>query len=49
MHSAFYRELDRDTFHDEMVEHRRLVVRLHVTRVYGVIGTSGRRPVSSDT
>jgi len=49
VHSAFHRELDRDTFHDEMIEHRRLVVRLHVTRVYGVIAPSGRRPVRNDT
>ena len=37
VHSAFYDNLDKDEFYAQMVEARRLVVRLHVRRVYGVL------------
>jgi PPOX class probable F420-dependent enzyme len=37
VHSAFYGDLDEDAFYQQMIEARRLVVRLHVQRVYGVI------------
>jgi PPOX class probable F420-dependent enzyme len=37
VHSAFYDNLDEDEFYAQMVEARRLVVRLHVRRVYGVL------------
>ena len=37
VHSAFYDNLDEDEFYARMVEARRLVVRLHVRRVYGVL------------
>jgi PPOX class probable F420-dependent enzyme len=36
VHSAFYGSLERPGFDDEMVAHRRLVIRLAVTHVYGV-------------
>jgi hypothetical protein len=37
VHTAFYDNLDEDEFYAEMVEARRLVVRLHVRRVYGIL------------
>jgi PPOX class probable F420-dependent enzyme len=37
VHSAFSRDLDEDEFDAQMIEARRLVVRLHVRRVYGVL------------
>jgi len=38
VHSAFYGELeDEEAFHRRMIEAERLVVRLKVTRVYGVV------------
>ena len=45
VHSAFYGDLDRDAFDAEMIQHHRLVLRLHVTHLYGVMTTAGRRPV----
>ena len=44
VHTAFYGDLDRDAFFTEMVANRRLVVRLDLDRVYGIIATGGRRP-----
>jgi hypothetical protein len=37
VHSAFYGELDETAFFAQMIEARRLVVRLHVRRLYGVL------------
>jgi PPOX class probable F420-dependent enzyme len=37
VHSAFYGELDEREFYKEMIDARRLVVRLHVRRLYGVL------------
>ena len=37
VHSVFYDNLDEDEFYAQMVEARRLVVRLQVRRVYGVL------------
>lgn len=49
VHSAFYGEIpDRDTFAAEMITAGRLVIRLPVSRVYGLISTGGRRPVPGD-
>jgi PPOX class probable F420-dependent enzyme len=45
VHSRFYGDLDRETFDQEMIGNRRLVVRLHVRHLYGVMSTAGRRPV----
>jgi len=45
VHSACYGDLDPDAFYPEMITHRRLVVRLQVGHLYGVIATGGRRPV----
>jgi PPOX class probable F420-dependent enzyme len=47
VHSAFYGALDRPAFDQEMIGNRRLVVRLHVTRLTGIITASGRRPLTS--
>jgi PPOX class probable F420-dependent enzyme len=37
VHSAFYDGLDEGPFYEQMIEARRLVVRLRVRRVYGVV------------
>lgn len=37
VHSAFYGELEEGEFYAGMIAARRLVVRLHVQRVYGVV------------
>lgn len=37
VHSAFYGELDETAFFTQMIEARRLVVRLRVRRLYGVL------------
>lgn len=37
VHSTFYGELDEEAFFDQMIKARRLVVRLRVKRVYGVL------------
>ena len=48
VHSHFYGEIDRAAFDEEMIAHQRLVVRLQVTRLYGVMVSTGRRPASQD-
>jgi PPOX class probable F420-dependent enzyme len=38
VHASFYGEIkDQDAFYRQMIEAKRLVVRLHVNRVYGVL------------
>jgi PPOX class probable F420-dependent enzyme len=37
VHAAFYGQLDETAFFTQMIEARRLVVRLHVRRLYGVL------------
>ena len=44
VHSSFYGALDRAAFDEEMIHNRRLVLRLHVSRLTGVITSAGRRP-----
>jgi PPOX class probable F420-dependent enzyme len=46
VHSCFYGEIDRAAFDEEMITNQRLVVRLQVTYLYGVMVKTGRRPVS---
>jgi PPOX class probable F420-dependent enzyme len=46
VHSAFYGPQDEDAFLSEMITRRRLVIRLDLDRVYGVITAAGRRPVT---
>jgi PPOX class probable F420-dependent enzyme len=46
VHSFFYGEIDRATFEEEMITNQRLVVRLQVVHLYGVMVKTGRRPVS---
>jgi PPOX class probable F420-dependent enzyme len=50
VHSAFYGPQDKDAFFAEMIARQRLVIRLALDRVYGVITSGGRRPlpVSAD-
>jgi PPOX class probable F420-dependent enzyme len=45
VHSAFYGPQDEDAFFAEMIARRRLVIRLALDHVYGVIASGGRRPV----
>jgi PPOX class probable F420-dependent enzyme len=45
VHSAFYGPQDKDAFFAEMIARRRLVIRLGLERVYGVIASAGRRPL----
>ena len=45
VHSAFYGQQDHDAFFAEMIARRRLVIRLDLDHVYGVIAAGGRRPV----
>jgi PPOX class probable F420-dependent enzyme len=46
VHSSFYGPPeDEDTFFAEMIARRRLVIRLDLDRVYGVITSGGPRPV----
>jgi hypothetical protein len=44
-HSAFYGPQDQAAFFTEMIARRRLVIRLSLDRVNGVIATGGRRPL----
>jgi PPOX class probable F420-dependent enzyme len=44
VHSHFYGTLDRTAFDEEMIHNHRLVLRLHVSRLTGVITSRGRRP-----
>ena len=46
VHSFFYGEIDRASFEEEMITNQRLVVRLQVSHLYGVMVKTGRRPVS---
>jgi PPOX class probable F420-dependent enzyme len=46
VHSAFYGPPDEDAFFAEMIARQRLVIRLSLDRVYGVITAAGRRPLS---
>jgi PPOX class probable F420-dependent enzyme len=44
VHTAFYGDLAPDAFYAEMIANQRLVIRLHLQRVYGIVSTTGRRP-----
>ena len=44
VHSAFYGPQDAGAFFTEMIARRRLVIRLDLEHVYGVIATGGPRP-----
>ncbi len=45
VHSAFYGPQDENAFFAEMIARQRLVIRLDLDRVYGVITSGGRRPL----
>lgn len=45
VHAAFYGEQDADSVSADMIVARRLVVRLQVSHLYGVLTTAGARPV----
>jgi PPOX class probable F420-dependent enzyme len=46
VHSAFYGPQDQDEFFAEMIARERLVIRLGLDRVYGIITSGGRRPLA---
>jgi PPOX class probable F420-dependent enzyme len=46
VHSAFRGGQDREAFAAEMIRNRRLVLRLHVSRLYGVMVEGVRRPAA---
>jgi hypothetical protein len=48
VHSVFYAEIDEKEFAAEMIAARRLVIRLDVDHLYGVMSTTGRRLKSED-
>ena len=45
IHAAFYGPQDQEAFFAGMIARQRLVIRLDLTRVYGVITSAGRRPL----
>jgi PPOX class probable F420-dependent enzyme len=45
VHTAFYGEQDADAVYPDLIAARRLVVRLQVSHLYGVMTTGGARPV----
>jgi PPOX class probable F420-dependent enzyme len=45
VHSALYGPQDENEFYAEMIARRRLVIRLDLEHVYGVITSAGRRPL----
>jgi PPOX class probable F420-dependent enzyme len=47
VHGTLYGAVERPAFDQQMIENRRLVVRLPVERIHGVLAPSARRPVSS--
>lgn len=48
IHSSFYSPSGiGEGFDAEMIANRRLVLRIHVSRVYGVIASGGRRPATA--
>jgi PPOX class probable F420-dependent enzyme len=49
VHSAFYGPQDEDEFFTEMIDRRRLVIRLNLEHVYGIIASGGRRPLPVST
>jgi hypothetical protein len=44
IYSAFYGEPDPETFYQEMIENKRLLVQIQLERAYEIIATGGRRP-----
>jgi PPOX class probable F420-dependent enzyme len=45
IHAAFYGDQDAEAVSADLIAARRLVVRLHVSHLYGVMTTVGARPV----
>jgi hypothetical protein len=45
VHAAFYGEQEADAVYPDLIAARRLVVRLQVRHLYGVMTTAGARPV----
>jgi PPOX class probable F420-dependent enzyme len=48
LHAAFYGSVDRPAFDEDMIANKRLVVRLGISRLSGVIAPAARRPVRPD-
>ena len=50
VHTAFYGPPAHEgDFYTEMIADRRLVIRLQVDRIYGLIATGGRRPITASS
>jgi PPOX class probable F420-dependent enzyme len=49
VHSAFYGPQDQDAFFTDMITRQRLVIRLSLDHVHGVITSAGRRPLPAPT
>jgi PPOX class probable F420-dependent enzyme len=47
IHTVFYGPQHDDEFYPAVITQQRIVVRVHVQRVYGLIVTGGRRPISN--
>jgi PPOX class probable F420-dependent enzyme len=47
VHGTFYGAVERPAFDQQMIENRRLVVRVPVERIHGVLAPAARRPASS--
>jgi PPOX class probable F420-dependent enzyme len=46
VHTTFYGAQDRPAFDHDMISNKRLVIRLHVKHLYGVMASGGRRPAN---
>jgi PPOX class probable F420-dependent enzyme len=47
IHTAFYGPQSDDQVYPGLISQQRIVVRLHVERVYGLIASGGRRPIAA--
>lgn len=44
VHTSSYGDQEPEAFYRDMIASRRLVIRVHLEHVYGIIATGGRRP-----
>ncbi len=49
LHAAFYGGVERPAFDDDMIAGRRLVIRLGISRLSGVLVPGARRPARADS
>jgi hypothetical protein len=48
LHTVYYRPQPDDELYATLIAQRRMVIRLQVERVYGLIATGGRRPLRTN-